>query len=279
MTTNNSTNYVPVQYNTIIGGSSGSIQNIAPSSTSGYVLATNGAAANCSFQEIPVGFAINVQIFTSSGTYTPSTGLLYADIFAVGGGGGGAGCAAGAAATVGTAGGGSCGTTGRLIASAASIGVSQVVTIPAGGAGGSAGQNNGSSGGTTSLGSLLVANGGQPGLAIAVGASVYRNSGSGTAISGTGDIQFSNRSGNAGTALYLSSGVQYAIAGAASGGTIFGGAPMQVGTATNGVSLAGIAGLNPGSGGGGACSASNGSAQAGGTGSSGLIIITEYLAV
>lgn len=279
MTTNNSTNYVPVQYNTVVGGSSGSIQNITPSSTSGYVLATNGSAANCSFQEVPVGFAINVQKFTSSGTYTPSTGLVYADVFAVGGGGGGSGCAAGEAATVGTGGAGSCGTTGRLIVSAASIGASQVVTIPAGGAGGSAGQNNGSSGGTTSLGSLLVANGGQPGLAIAVAATVYRGSGSGTAVSGTGDVQFSNRSGNAGSALYLSSGVQYAIGGGASGGTIFGGAPMQVGSATDGVSLAGIAGLNPGAGGGGACSCTNGSAQAGGTGGSGLIIITEYLAV
>ena len=69
--------------------------------------------------------AVQKQIFTSSGTYTPSPGMVYCIIEAVGSGGGGGG-AQGAGSQVYTGGGGGPGGYSRLVASAATIGASQV---------------------------------------------------------------------------------------------------------------------------------------------------------
>src|SRR5262245_40851282 len=69
-----------------------------------------------------------IQTFTASGTYTPTSGMSYCLIEAVGGGAGGAG----GAATTGQSwsfGGGGGGGYSRKRASAADIGVSQTVTV------------------------------------------------------------------------------------------------------------------------------------------------------
>ncbi len=81
------------------------------------------------------------QVFTSSGTYTPSSGMKYCIVRAVGGGGNG---------HTNGGGGGAGGYVEKLI-SAAAIGASKTVTIGGGG------------GGTTSLGSIVSATGGSQG--------------------------------------------------------------------------------------------------------------------
>ena len=94
------------------------------------------------------------QVFTGSGTYTPTTGMSYCIIECVGGGGGGGGAAGGSgSAQVGGSGGG--GGYARKYATAADIGASKAVTIGAAGAAGTAGNNAGGNGGDTSVGVLL----------------------------------------------------------------------------------------------------------------------------
>lgn len=99
--------------------------------------------------------AQTVQVFTSSGTYTPTTGTSYIKVRLVGGGGGGG---SGANTTFQNGGGGS----GAYCEGLFSVDfASTTVTI---GSAGSAGSNsNGGNGGETSLGSYLIGAGGQGG--------------------------------------------------------------------------------------------------------------------
>src|SRR5579859_3128384 len=76
---------------------------------------------------------VAVQVFTSTGTYTPTTGMKYCTIECLGGGGGGGGTAA-SGATVNTGGGGGgAGSYSRKTVTAATVGGSQAVTIGAAG--------------------------------------------------------------------------------------------------------------------------------------------------
>jgi len=59
--------------------------------TSGQVLTSNGPGVAPTFQTISVTGAfdqVHIQVFTSSGTYTPTSGMKYCTIEVVGGGGG-----------------------------------------------------------------------------------------------------------------------------------------------------------------------------------------------
>lgn len=49
MATNNSCDYSPTQYNVQVGGASGTLSNVAPSSTSGIPLVSGGSSSNPSF--------------------------------------------------------------------------------------------------------------------------------------------------------------------------------------------------------------------------------------
>lgn len=88
---------------------------------------------------VPASIAPNVQIFTSSGTYTKSSGLKWAKITVIGGGGGGK-----------SSGGGGGGTAIKY-ASASEIGATNSVIV---GAGGNADSNGGNS--SINLGSVTV---------------------------------------------------------------------------------------------------------------------------
>lgn len=141
---------------------------------------------------------VNIQSFTASGTYTPTSGYKYALVIATGGGRGGSGVVSGGGSTSGGAAGDTC----MSILSLASL-AAQTVTI---GAGSSGTQGTPSAGGNTSVGTLVVAKGG----------------GSGTANVGT--FQISGSAGGAG-------GVYSAGEG---GGTFWGpGAPQ--GTTSSGI--------------------------------------------
>src|SRR6185312_9114882 len=131
--------------------------------------------------------SIHTQVFTSSETYTPTSGMVYADAVAVGGGGAGGSTVTGPASTLAIAGGGGGGEVAKKRVSAADIGASQTVTIGAAGAAGSAGNNNGGAGGDTSVGSLCIAKGGHGGSGQA-GADIGGAAAGGTG--GTGDETF-----------------------------------------------------------------------------------------
>ena len=206
--------------------------------------------------------SMNVQVFTTSGTYTPTSGMLYADVFAVGGGGAGGGAGASSASVAIYAAGGGGGGYSRSVISAATIGASQTVTIGAAGTGVSGATGN--AGGATSLGSLVIANGGAGGTGVTV-------IGGATAVlggtSGTGQIT--------GTGMPSMPGIQYANSGGWSGG---GGASVMGGGGKSSNSAgAGNAASGYGAGGGGAIGYNAVSAYAGGNGTAGYVAIIEYI--
>jgi hypothetical protein len=209
----------------------------------------------------------NIQIFTSSGTYTPTTGTKYIYVELIGGGGGGGGAGGGGAGSTAAGGGGGAG------ARAIYYGYNptpQTITIGLGGAGG-VGSNNGNAGGTTYLGGLANVTGGSGGGA---GNTITTVSTSGAAGAGGQSASASlGVAGEPGTPGYSISTVA-CIAGKG-GGTPWGGGGIQNNLNGTGV-LSGSAGVGRGSGGSGACGVNNGAFGAGGAGAPGLIIIYEY---
>ena len=73
MATNNAANYNPTQYNVLVGGASGAIANVAPSSTTGYVLVSNGISSNPSFQSISTSGTL---VLISSQTVSSGTSAV-----------------------------------------------------------------------------------------------------------------------------------------------------------------------------------------------------------
>lgn len=230
------------------------------------ILATNSSGVLASRS-----LSVTRQIFTSTGTYTPTTGMIYCDIIAIGGGGAGGGAAATGATTVSVGSGGGAGEYSQGTFSASTIGASQTVTI---GAAGTANTGaTGGNGGTTSVGSTLIsANGGAGGVASAAGATVN----SANALGGTGgtggNVRTPGYSGNYGYAnaapvIILTAGVGGNSQYGAGGITSIAGATNQ-----------GSAGLGNGSGGGGSSNYINQAATlSGGVGTKGIVIVTEYI--
>lgn len=211
---------------------------------------------------------INVQKFTTSGTYTPTANMKYCQIVAVGGGGAGGGTAASPASSWSAGPGGGGGGTSFLVASAATIGASKTVTIGAGGTPGAAGNNAGGNGGDTSLGTLCIGKGGTggPGTAGTNGVS-----GGAGGIAGTGDYSIP---GQAGSNVYPSVDNTVVGAGGASGGGYgYGGQS----TTTAGTGANGNAGQLYGGAGSGGSSFTGLSAFAGGAGAAGIVIVTEFI--
>ena len=243
---------------TLTAGSGITITNGSNSIT----IATTGGAAFSS---------INNQVLTGSGTYTPTSGMVYCDVQIVGGGGGGGGVAATGGSTVACAGGGGAGGYARKIFSSSTIGSSKGYVAGAGGAGGIAGDNNGTAGTTSTFGSTLVsASGGAGGI----GGNANGSSSSGGGAGGVGSSGDINSNGGTGRTGWGSSG-GLIVLGGAGGDSFFGGGASDVASKT--VTEPGLNATNYGGGGGGAANQNSFSAAAGGNGSAGVIIVTEYI--
>jgi hypothetical protein len=265
MPTINSCDYSPVQYNTITGGANGQINNVSPG-TSGQVLTSNGSSSQPTFQTPFLGIPTNIQVFTSSGTYTPTAGMANCYVEVVGGGGGSGGTAATAAGQGASAGGGGGGGYAAGFFSAATIGTSQVVTIGAGGLAATAGNNTGGTGGTTSLGALISATGG------AGGQGGPSNPGGGSSPGGAGGA------GSGGSFQTVGEGggssLNYTLVINVAG---FGGSCFYGGGAPNAQVTGGLPGQSYGGGASGPASGQSTAAKAGQAGAGGVIIITEYV--
>lgn len=209
---------------------------------------------------------VKKQVFTASGTYTPSTGMLYCIIECVGGGGGGGGVA-GTVSQLYQGGGGGSGGYSRLVATAATIGASKAVTIGTAGSGGASGANSGTAGGDTSVGTLCIGKGGSGG---AFGSAAQVGVGGAGGVAGTGDLTAAGMAGLPG--LYNSANNTIAFASGNGGSSYFGGGAPGV---AGGGAFAGNNAGNYGSGGSGAHT--NGASNAaGGNGSAGVVFITEF---
>jgi hypothetical protein len=207
-----------------------------------------------------------IHIFTASGSYAPTAGILYSVLEAWGGGGGGGAAAASGNTSGGGAGGGGAGGYSKKTVTLAQIGGGLTVTIGAGGAGGPAGANPGGSGGDTSVGSLCIAKGGSGGGGItpALG---FGPGGPG-GVAGTGDITGTGAPGGWGYGSIATGTVIQATAGSG-GSTSIGGGGRVAG-------YPGQPATGPGGGGGGGTSQNANPAYAGGNGWAGYVAITEY---
>lgn len=208
-------------------------------------------------------FSMNVQEFTTPGsfTYIPTAGMVNCIATIAGGGGGGGGVTA---QGQGAPGGGAA-AIAIVLLTAAQIGTSITGSIGAGGTAGDTSSGTGGNGGTTSLGSLVSCLGGIGGAA----GSTSPN------IGGIGG----NFTITTGTRLYASVGQ---VGGA--GGPNFGGAGADcpgigVGGAANSTmqaALVGLIGTGYGASGSGSVNV-NSSNQSGGSGAPGIVTIIEYI--
>jgi hypothetical protein len=218
-------------------------------------------------QSVPTsGRLIGVQVFPGSGTYAPTSGMSTV-VFEVQGGGGAGGGASGATSTNVTLGGpGVSGTYAKARYSAAQVGASQVITVGAGGT--AVNGAAGGSGGSSSVGSLIVAPGGPGGTMLTNTAAPTVNSTGANSGAATGANIFSSLGSAASPSIAISSAV---AASGAGGPSIFG-----PGGYSTGINSVGANAQNRCAGGGAAISNSSGGSLFGGNGGSGIVIAWEY---
>jgi hypothetical protein len=210
------------------------------------------------------------QVFSASGTYTPTAGMIVCFAEAVGG----AGAGGGATSTAGNSGAGGGGGGGEYAAgwfTAAQIGASKTVTIGTGGAFATAGNNPGNPGTATSLDALLIANGGSGGLGGPAGGPGSAGGAGGTG--GTGTVLIDGQHGF--TAVAQPIVTIYSQTGRG-GDSHFGDGAQSV--SFNGNSSGGF-GLGVGGGGSGGGSWNGAGNVSGGSGQNGYMVITEYCSV
>ncbi|MBM3073487.1 hypothetical protein [Lelliottia sp. RWM.1] len=206
------------------------------------------------------GRLLNIQTFSSSGTYTPTAGTkaILVEVQAGGGGGGNATAGTGTTATCGAPGGAG----GYASSYLTAVPASAAVVVGAGGAAST-------SGGNSSFGGTIVAGGGGVGASnVIAGGSAYtshaRGGVGGTATGGN----LYNSKGGAGTPAIITGGVP-------SGGN--GGASQLSGSELGGGASGGAGSPGAyGSGGSGASQPIGGSGANGGSGGSGIVIVREY---
>jgi hypothetical protein len=212
------------------------------------------------------------QVFTGSGTYTPTVGTRYIRARLWGGGGGGGGVDPASTDAAGGGGGGQ----GAYTEYNATVPAAQTVTIGAGGTAGASTGTSGGTGGATSLGALATAPGGLGGTGAdnTVSKAVTALAGGAGGAPGTGTIAFAGETGGAGIGVDNNAG-DYGAAGGAGGG-IGGGKGGTITTTSTGGSSAGSAGRNYGAGGGGGAAVDAAGTAAGGAGFAGFMTIDEY---
>lgn len=190
------------------------------------------------------------QVITSTGTYTPTSGMNYCIVELVGGGAGSGGVVSGAT------GGAGAGAYSRSRFTAADVGASKAIVIGAAGAAGT-GNSTGTNGGTTTFGATLMT---APGGLASTGG-IFSSGGLG-GPAGTGDISIPGGDGQTG----IGNGSQRY--GGTGGASYFGGGGRGV---NNLEGTAAAPGRAYGAGGGG------GGNSNGAPGKAGVAIITEYV--
>jgi hypothetical protein len=238
--------------------------------TQGTAMTITNAAGSITVAT-PAITQVVIQTFTSGGTYTPTTGMKYCVIEIIGGGGAGGGAAVTGASTVSVGAGGGAGEYARGVFSAATIGASQTVTIGTAGSGSSGAA--GGDGGDSSVGAVITAKGGKGGNIGGTAGNSNCNGGLGGTGGSGGSFRAPGEVGETGYANF-STGVVELTAGQGGSSQYGSGGTVDVTAAAN----QGSAALGYGSGGGGSSNYINqGATLAGGNGTAGIVIITEYV--
>lgn len=209
-----------------------------------------------------------VQTFSANGTYTPDPNMLFTWVRAWGGGGGGGATASVAALRTAAGGGGGAGGYSERWLTRAQVNPNQAVTIGTGGTGGAAGNNAGNPGTATSLGALVIANGGGGGPSNSGG--IALGGVGGLTAGAVGDIAAPGMNGGSVTA-FNSSGTAdaYGLSGCG-GSTLIGSGGF------GNFQGAGQNATGRGAGGSGGSSASGSAAAAGGNGTAGFLIAIDW---
>jgi hypothetical protein len=227
------------------------------------------------------GSLIGIQTITTTGagTYTPTTGTnsIVIELVGAGGGGGAVASPTGTNTAIGLGGGGGAYVRKRLTAAFSGASYS----VGAKGTGGTAGANAGNNGGDTTFtatgggGAVYTAGGGGGGSAGSAAAAPTVLAGGAAGTPTNGDVLHRGGPASDGFAISTSS-----LVGSRGGGTYFTPAGPSTGVlATTNTQAAGVAASTTdrrGCGGSGAMATGTGTAQAGGDGSDGMIIIWEY---
>lgn len=252
----------------LIIGSTGASPVVATLTAGAGITITN-SAGGISIAAIASGAftAMNVQTFSTSGTYTPTTGMKYILCRAAAGGGGGGGADANPGSTSSAGNGGGSGSFSEGLFTAAQVGASKTVTIGAGGTAGSGG--TGGTGGVTSFGALMSTNGGTGG-----GQGPARGAFSPTPTVGVGGAAgsggYNNFRGGSGGVGFASATTNCSGMGAWS---FYGGGGQSFVNATG----TGSSTAANGAGGSGATGLAGSAAQAGGAGGGGYMEIIEFI--
>ena len=213
---------------------------------------------------------VDVQTFTSSGTWTKPGGAQRVRVRCVGGGGAGGGGLAASSGQNTKGGGGGGGECREGWFNASALAGTVAVTI---GTAGTGGTGAGGAGGNTSFGAHVVANGGSGGGTALTSSAPFGIIGGAGGTGGSGGTAFAGGPGGNGWgdgALGISG------QGGSSGNGLGGGG---VGRSAAGAasSQAGVAGGLYGGGGGGALVTSTAAAANGGAGAAGLVIVETFL--
>ncbi|WP_267411824.1 hypothetical protein [Pantoea sp. GM_Pan_4] len=236
------------------------------------VPATILANLKAAMTSLTPGRLLNIQVFTSSGTYTKTPGTKKARVKSLGGGGAGGGTEVTTSAQIAAAWGGNSGAYAESslidVSSVASVAVTiGAAGIPATGAAGGAG-------GQSSFGSYLITPGGAGGLIGSAGSGV------------SAGVDMDTGSNPSGSALAFGTPASVGVGPLSLSATV-GQATMKSGRGADsklGIGGGGIRGANTaksafgyGAGGGGsAVGPSAAATTAGGVGTSGIIIVEEY---
>lgn len=221
----------------------------------------------------PPGRLLGIQTITTTGagTYTPTSGTTSIVIELQGAGGGGGGCAATSASQRSAGRGGGGGGWLRKRLTSAFSGASY--SVGAKGTGGTAGANNGTAGGDTTFtatgggGTVYTASGGSGGTGGAAGTTAFIGLTTAGGAATNGD---SSRPGGTSVSAFCID--INTVTGGRGGSSMYSsGATVSASNGATGASADG-----KGGGGGGAANLVSQSAQAGGDGSDGMIIIWEF---
>lgn len=209
------------------------------------------------------GRLLGIKVFTSGGTYTPTTGTAAVYVKVQAGGGAGGGTPATSAGQSAAGGGGAAGTYAEGYYTTGFSGV----TITVGSAGAAASGANGGAGGSSSFGALLSCPGGAGG-SVGTASTAWVTAGAAMTSAPTGTSLLYMR-GQAGEQSVVISAT--ASRSGAGGATAFGSGGPGLWS-----SSAGLAGVGFGSGGGGANASASTAAQTGSAGNPGIVEIFEF---